>query len=274
VTVAPGAGGAWWEQTALARQAARDRLHVFFGPGYSVPLALDVPRVVTLHDVSFVAHPEWFGWREGPRRRWLAARAAAAARTVVTVSEFSRQEILRHLDTQPGRVRVVHNGVAAPAPPAPRRQAAVPAASGAPLILYAGALFARRRLPVLIAAFERVAQAVPGAELAIAGPDRTWPREDLRGLAEARGVASRVAFLSYVDDGALAELYRRATVFAWLSEYEGFGLTPLEALAADTPVVAADTPVAREVYGKAVRHVPADDPAAVAAAGTWRTALP
>lgn len=262
----PGAGGPWWEQSSLARRAADDRLDIFFGPGYSIPLALDIPSVVTLHDVSFTAHPEWFGWREGLRRRWLAARAAAAAQAVVAVSEFSRQEILAHLGTPPGRVRVVHNGVAAPSCPQPAGEPPLPAASGAPLVLYVGALFARRRLPVLLAAFEQVSRAVPEVELAIVGPDRTWPPEDLRGIAEARGVASRVAFLPYVDDRTLAALYRRATVFAWLSEYEGFGLTPLEALAAGTPVVAGDTAVAREVYGDAVRRVPIGDPGAVAAA--------
>ena len=262
----PGAGGPWWEQSSLARRAADDRLDIFFGPGYSIPLALDIPSVVTLHDVSFTAHPEWFGWREGLRRRWLAARAAAAAQAVIAVSEFSRQEILGHLGTPPGRVRVVHNGVAAPSCPQPAGEPPLPAASGAPLVLYVGALFARRRLPVLLAAFEQVSRAVPEVELAIVGPDRTWPPEDLRGIAEARGVASRVAFLPYVDDRTLAALYRRAAVFAWLSEYEGFGLTPLEALAAGTPVVAGDTAVAREVYGDAVRRVPIGDPGAVAAA--------
>ena len=265
-TAIPGAGGSWWEQRALAGRAADDRLDVFFGPGYSVPLVLDVPAVVTLHDVSFTAHPEWFGWREGLRRRWLAARAAASARAVIAVSEFSRQEILQHLGTPPARVRVVHNGVAAPARTERPRAHPAPGGAGTPLVLYVGALFARRRLPVLIAAFEQVARAVPGVELAIVGPDRTWPPEDLHGIAVARGVASRVAFLSYVDDGELAALYRRATVFAWLSEYEGFGLTPLEALAAGTPVVAGNTAVAREVYANAVRLVPVDDPGAVAAA--------
>lgn len=275
-TTVPGAGGVWWEQTALAQRAAGDRLDVFFGPGYSVPLALDVPSVVTLHDVSFVAHPEWFGCREGLRRRWLADRAAAAARMVITVSEFSRQEIIGHLNAAPARVRVVHNGVAVPAGTEPLPK---PAAGG-PLVLHVGALFARRRLPVLIAAFEQVARAVPGAELAIVGPDRTWPPEDLPGMARGHGVAERVAFLSYVSDGELAALYRRAAVFVWLSAYEGFGLTPLEALAAGVPVVAGDTPVAREIYGNAVRRVPGDSPGAVAAAlvevltrGDVRTAL-
>ena len=262
VTV-PGGGGFWWEQTALARRAAADRIDVFFGPGYSVPLALRVPCVVTLHDVSFIAHPEWFGWREGPRRRWLATRAAAAARTIVAVSEFSRGEILRHLNAQPARVRVVHNGVAVPAGTPPRPTVATTAD---PLILYVGARLARRRLPVLLAAFERVVREVPGARLAIVGPDRTWPPEDLRGIAEAGGAAPRVAFLSYVSDAELASLYRRAALFAWLSEYEGFGLTPLEALAAGVPIVAGDTPVAREVYGQAARRVPVNDPGAVAAA--------
>ena len=264
-TIVPGAGGAWWEQTALARRAAGDRLDVFFGPGYSVPLGLDVPSVVTLHDVSFLAHPEWFSWREGLRRRWLARRAATAARTVITVSSFSRREILRHCDPDPARVRVIHNGVSAPAAVAP------PAAHGQPsgrrpLILYVGAVFTRRHLPTLLAAFGVVARRIPSAELAIVGPNRTWPPQDLRGIAEATGVASRVAFLAYASEDELAALYGRATVFAYLSEYEGFGLTPLEALAAGVPVVAGDTPVAREVYAEAARYVPVDDPGAVAAA--------
>ena len=265
VTV-PGSGGFWWEQGSLPRRAAADRLDVFFGPGYSVPLGLRIPSVVTLHDVSFIAHPEWFGWREGPRRRWLAVRAAAAARTVVAVSDFSRQEILRHLGhgagPRAGRPQRRHPRRAMRG----RTRHARRARPAGPLILYVGALFARRRLPVLLAAFERVVRRLPGAELAIVGPDRTFPPEDLPGFAEAGGIASRVTFLSYIGDSELAALYRRAAVFAWLSEYEGFGLTPLEALAAGVPVVAGDIPVAREVYGRAARHVPVGDPAAVAEA--------
>ena len=254
-TVVPGDGGVWWEQVTLANAARNDRLDVFFGPGYSVPLRLGVPRVVTLHDVSFTAHPEWFGWREGTRRRWLARRSAEVARLIVTVSEFARSEILRYFDVDPRRVRVVHNGICAPRRGAPTDRR--------PLVLYVGSLFNRRHLPTLIAAFGQVARHVADAELVIVGADRTYPRQDLAALAAATGVGSRVSFEPYVDDAALAALYARARVFAYLSEYEGFGMTPLEAVAAGVPPVVGDTPAAREVYADAARYVPFDDPDAV-----------
>jgi alpha-1,3-rhamnosyl/mannosyltransferase len=75
-----------------------------------------------------------------------------------------------------------------------------------------------------------------------------------------------VQVLSYVGEDELRDLYRRASVFAFLSEYEGFGLTPLEALTAGVPIVVLDTPVAREVYGAAAEYVPRGDIEATAAA--------
>ena len=267
LTEVPGGGGAWWEQVRLARHAAADRLDVFFGPGYSAPLALRAPSVVTLHDLSFEAHPEWFGPREGLRRRWLARRSAAAARAIVTVSACSKQEIVEHYAVDPARVHVIPNGVAAPdTPVAGTAGAPAPDADSGPLILYAGARFTRRNLPTLIETFARVIDRIPAARLVIAGPDRTHPPQDLRGVADAAGVGDRVTFLDYLDDGELATLYRRATLFAWFSEYEGFGLTPLEALAAGVPAVVGDIPVAREVYGEAVRYVPLGTPDDAAAA--------
>lgn len=269
----PGDGGAWWEQVRVARRAATDRLDVFFGPAYSVPLALGTPSVVTLHDVSFEAHPEWFGPREGLRRRWLARRSAAAARAVITVSAWSKQEIVEHYSVDPARVHVIPNGVATPTATLAGTAGDPPATDdgdgslaraldpgGDPVILYAGARFTRRNLPTLIDAFARVVDRVPAARLIIAGPDRTRPPQDLRGMAAAAGVGDRITLLDYVDDAGLAALYRRASLFAWFSEYEGFGLTPLEALASGMPAVVGDIPVAREVYRKAVRYVPLCDP--------------
>lgn len=245
-----GAGrGTWWEQTHLRRAVLRDRPDVFFAPAYTAPLGAPMPLAVTIHDISFVAHPEWFRAGEGMRRRWLTRRAAARASVIFTDSAFSRAEIETHLKADPARVRVIPPGVT----PSGRRGGSP--ATREPIVLFVGSLFNRRRLPDLIAAFARLAPRAPGSRLVIVGDDRTWPRQDLTAVAAAHGVTDRVELLRYVSDDALSELYARASVFAFLSEYEGFGLTPLEALSAGVPPVVLDTAVAREVYRDAAVFV-------------------
>ena len=92
--------------------------------------------------------------------------------------------------------------------------------------------------------------------LVIAGADRSYPPQDLAALANDAGVGRRVDVRSYVSESDLDSLYASAAVFVFLSEYEGFGLTPLEALSARVPIVVLDTPVAREIYGDAAWFVP------------------
>lgn len=247
--------GTWWEQVHLRRGVARDRPDVFFAPAYTAPSLGGIPLAVTVHDISFSAHPEWFRWREGVRRRWLTRRSADAARAVFTDSEFSRSEIHAHFGTDPSRIHVIPPGLA------PRHAAGTEASPPArePLVLFVGSIFNRRRLPDLIAAFARTARSVAGARLTVAGENRTWPPQSISEAAAAHGVASLVDLRQYVTDAELAALYARASVFAFLSEYEGFGLTPLEALAAGVPIVVLDTPVAREVYGAAAHYVARGD---------------
>ena len=84
----PGAPGTWWEQVRLPPAVRGDHLDVFFAPAYTGPIFLPAPIVVTIHDVSYVAHPEWFRLREGLRRRWLTQCTAPRARAIITVSEF------------------------------------------------------------------------------------------------------------------------------------------------------------------------------------------
>jgi glycosyltransferase involved in cell wall biosynthesis len=251
VRVLPAAhAGTWWEQTALRNAARREPLDVFFAPAYTAPLGLRVPLALTIHDVSFLAHPEWFRPRERMRRRWLTRRAAQSASVVFTDSAFSRDEILRHIPLDPARLEVIAPGVS------PRHRGGARSPAPDPLVLFVGSVFNRRRLPQLIAAFARATAGSPKARLIIVGSNRTWPYQDLRSIAKSHGVAERVEVRSYVDDRELASLYSRASIFAFLSEYEGFGLTPLEALAAGVPIFVLDTPVARDVYGPAATYVP------------------
>jgi glycosyltransferase involved in cell wall biosynthesis len=256
-TMVPGTGGTAWEQWALARRVAADRPDVLFAPGYSAPLTAACPTALTIHDVSFAARPEWFATREGLRRRMLTRWSARRARVVLTDTAFSRDEIVRHLGTPAARIRVIPLGIRRDQP------VTTAAAPREPLVLFVGSIFARRHVDRLIATFvQQVAARVPASRLEVVGEHRASPRQDIGGALRAAPseVASRVAIRSYVDEPTLTALYRRASVFVFLSEYEGFGLTPLEALAAGVPIVVLDTPVAREVYGPAARYVP--DPSA------------
>jgi glycosyltransferase involved in cell wall biosynthesis len=250
--------GTWWEQTWLRRAVRDDRPDVFFAPAYTAPLGTGVPTVITIHDVAFAAHPEWFRIREGIRRRWLTERAARHAALVLTVSDFSRQEIARHFNIAAACIRVIREGLA------PRAAATQPESRREPLVLYVGSIFNRRRLPDLIGGFARATRDIPDARLAIVGDDRSWPPLSLPAVAHAHGVERKVEIRRYVDDEELARLYAAASVFGFLSEYEGFGITPLEALAAGVPSVVLDTPVAREIYGDAAMYVPPDDEHATA----------
>ena len=255
-----GGRGTWWEQTHLRRTAIGDRLDAFFAPAYTAPLALRVPLAVTIHDISFVAHPEWFRPREGLRRRWLTRRGAHRAAVVFTDSEFSRREIEVRLDVNPSRIVVIPPGVTN------RRTAGTRPGVREPMVLFVGTLFNRRRLPDLIESFALATRDIASARLVIVGGDRTWPAEDLAAVASRHGVRERVELRRYAPDSELNPLYARASAFAFLSEYEGFGMTPLEAMTAGVPSIVLDTPVAREVYGAAAIFVKRGDIAATAAA--------
>ena len=259
VSVVPGGSGTLWEQVALPPVANADSLDVFFAPAYSAPLSLCVPYVLTLPDVSFSAHPEWFTWREGLRRRWLAARSAQCAARVLTISEFSRREISDYLGVHVDGIQVTPLAV-------DDRTRAVPARRAArePLVLFVGSVFTRRHLPLLIAAFARARRTVPDAKLTIIGSNRTHPRENLRAHACAEGVSEQVTIEDWVEEDRLTSWYARAGAFAFLSEYEGFGLPPLEAMAAGVPTLVLDTPVAHEVYGRAATYLAPQDVTGIA----------
>ncbi len=246
--VVPGAGGTRWEQWDFARALAADRPDVLFAPGYTAPLSCPAPVALAVHDVSFFAHPEWFSRREGFRRRQFTAWSARRARVVLAPSAFSAGEIVRHIGLDAARIRLVYIAVRPPAVPPP--------AAREPVVLFVGSLFQRRRVDALIDAFAEVARTRPDARLEIVGANRTSPRVDFAAQLAARGLEGRARLRDWVDDATLDALYGQASVFVFLSQYEGFGFTPLEAMARGAVPIVLDTPVAREIYGAAAVRVP------------------
>jgi glycosyltransferase involved in cell wall biosynthesis len=249
----------WWEQVRLPSIAKHDHLDVFFGPAYAIPLQLAVPAVVAIHDASFMAHPEWFRMREGMRRRFLARQSASLARAIITISEFSRRELIDTLGAPEERIHVIPPGVngspGAAADLGPDER-----------VLFVGTILNRRHVPDLIRSFSLVARHRTSATLDLIGDDRTYPPENLQLTIRSENLDGRIRWHRYVSETELSDFYRGARAFAFLSEYEGLGLTPLEALAANVPSVLLDTPVARESCGEAALYVQRGDLAETARA--------
>jgi glycosyltransferase involved in cell wall biosynthesis len=237
-----------WDLARASRADKVDLLHV----QYTAPLFSDIPTVVTVHDVSYIECPEYFELARRAQLRYTVGRTVERAARIVTVSEFSRQSILKAYDVAPNIVKVIPNA-ANPAFRIVNRDKALASAReklgfAAPFIFSCGDLQPRKNQIGLIEAFARMLQAHPKLphHLVLTGKE-TWFAPKVREAARTSGFGDRIHFTGFVPERRLLHLYNACDLFVFPSFYEGFGLPILEAMACGRAVACSDTSAMPEV---------------------------
>jgi glycosyltransferase involved in cell wall biosynthesis len=252
-----------WQQWTLCREISNRKVTLFFSPANSLPWRFSGIQTLTVHDLSFFRYPFWFTAKERLSRQINTCQSIRSADRVYTVSEFVKKEIVQRFGIKEERIKITPNGVSQCEPDFRLRNVLrqTRRLSNSKIILYTGSIFNRRHLPVLIAALTYLD---PAYVLIIVGENRTYPKIDLEQEAEKIGVRNRVQILQYLPDHLLQEYYIMADLFVYLSEYEGFGIPPLEAMCYGLPVIISDTPAMNTIYRDSAHLVSSFAPAAVA----------
>jgi glycosyltransferase involved in cell wall biosynthesis len=214
--------------------------------------------------MSFFSVPEDFTLFDGMRRRATVGASIGASRRLLAVSDFTRREIAALFPAASRRIVVTPHGADDDLAPAPaREEARARLGLRGPMLLTVGTILNRRCLPVLFNAAARLVRSWPDLTLEVVGENRTHPPLDLAALARRTGLDGRARLSGFVGEAALAVRYAAADVAVFLSEYEGFGLPALEAMARGLPVVTSNRPALGEIFGEAALLVdPRDAPAA------------
>jgi glycosyltransferase involved in cell wall biosynthesis len=240
-----------------ARGVAWPRAEHWTGPvdvvhalNYVAPPAR-VPVIVMVHDLTFVRFPE-LCTPDTLRYGALVRRAVLDGAVIHTPSEFVAGEVRDEFGVEPDRVVAIHSGLSAVTGGTAETGAAL--AGGSRYVLALGTVEPRKNLPGLVRAFSAIATEDHDVRLVVAGPDG-WDQGQFAAAVARSPNRDRIVRLGYVSSTARRNLLAGATVFAYPSRYEGFGLPPLEAMAVGVPVVAGRAGALPEVLGDAAMLV-------------------
>ena len=257
------------EQLGIPLALARAKVDLFHAPHYVVPPLTTRRFVVTIHDCIHLRFPQYLPNRAALYyARTMMNMAARRSQRVLTVSQASKDDIIHYLKVPADKVEVIYNAL-------DERLAMVPTPDEvdrvrerfqltSPFMLYTGNIKPHKNVDRLIEAFSLLRKrGFEDVKLLIIG-DEISKYPNLRRMVHRFQLHQQVRFLGFVPDATLAVLYRLASAFVFPSLYEGFGLPPLEAMAAGAPVITSNVSSLPEVVGDAALLIDPLNPAAIA----------
>ncbi len=236
--------GHLWEQIELPIYLRKRKDPLLLNLTNTAPFFYE-NQIVTIHDVAFLKHPEWYSKKFHLFYSKIVPIIAKKSKKIITVSNFSKKEIISLLRIPENKIEVIYNGVDKKFQPSKIKKEN--------LILTVSSLNPRKNLKNLILAFRNLKLKEDFKLVIVGSKNRIYP--DAETIEKLIKPYDNIKIISRVPDEMLVKLYQKAKLFVYIPFYEGFGLPPLEAMACGTPVVVSQTSSLPEVCGDAAYYV-------------------
>jgi glycosyltransferase involved in cell wall biosynthesis len=242
-----------WFDLMLPRALRVHRADAFLSPDGYLSLRTEVPQLAVIHDLNFEHFPKDLPRAYSRYYRSFFPRFAKKAARIVTVSEFSKQDIVKTYGILPGKIDVVYNGIGpvfAPLLPEERGASRKRLTDGLPYFVCVGSLHPRKNIARLLEAFDRFAEGHADARLVIVGEAFWWDKR-MKAAWKVMRHADKVVFTGRLEQAELHRVLADALALVFVSYFEGFGIPVAEAMRCGVPVIAANATSLPEVAGEA-----------------------
>jgi glycosyltransferase involved in cell wall biosynthesis len=246
-----------WFEFSVFNALKKHKADVFFSPDGYLSLRSKVPQIGVIHDLNFEQHPQDVPWVPRTYLKYFFPKFAQKATKIITVSEYSKQDIIKRYQINPEKITVAWNGVSPFFQPINEIQKELirkDFSNGNPYFIFVGALHPRKNIKRLLEAFEQFSK-IGGKENLIIVGENLWNKDNsyLEGISE--NTIAKIHFTGHLPLEKLTQVMAAANCLTYVPYFEGFGIPLVEAMQSGVPVIAGNLTSLPEVCGEAALYV-------------------
>ncbi|MAQ70281.1 MAG: glycosyltransferase [Flavobacteriales bacterium] len=244
-----------WFQIRLPKLIKKINPDLFFSPDGFMPTQISTPTVITIHDINFEHRPKDLAWSHSFFYRKYFKQYAKLSNHIITVSHFSKKDIIEKYAIDQSKISVMYNGISnifTEIPEKEKTKIKNQYSAGCDFFLFIGSLHKRKNIRNLLLAFDIYKSCNPKSKnkLIIIGNKKWWDKKTENDFKNMK-FRSEVIFLGSIEDNIMKSILAAAKALIFTSIFEGFGLPIIEAMKSGVPVITSNTSAMPEVAGNA-----------------------